>query len=59
MTRANMFLDDGQKMEISISADGDFGDTKKTEMAPLQKMESWQICIWPTQVLSTLDKLVT
>ena len=59
MTRANMFLDDGQKTEISISADGDFGDTKKTEIAPLQKTESWQICIWATQVLSNFDKLVT
>ena len=31
MTRAKLFFDDGQKTEISISADGDFGDMKKTE----------------------------
>ena len=31
MTRAKKFVDDGQKPEISISAEGDFGEMKKTE----------------------------
>ena len=44
-----------QKTEMSISADGDFGEMKKTETRPyVQKPESWQVCMnagakcWPS-----------
>ena len=31
MTPSKEFFNDGQKTEISISSDGDFGEMKKTE----------------------------
>ena len=31
MTQADNCFDDGQKTDISISADGDYGEMKKTE----------------------------
>ena len=39
---------DAQKTEISISADGDFGETKKTE-TPSKKTESWQVEVYVYQ----------
>ena len=54
------FFDDGQKTEISISADGDFGEMKKTETPSKRRRESWQVCykaFTATSLMSYIDRI--